>query len=323
MDLTILQDDKRDPMRPITVQPGHTENELHECLASRQFVYSDCYTVEPLVGDRMRYTTAQRRVTVLPADGDIVKRSYEAQEILITGLRTKSTIGIEVDEQSITINYPDSDTAFQNYLSWPFALKTGRMDGGKIRRDRFIAKEWNADRTDWIGGFPMFVGLVAGIDNVGRSSAQVKVKSNNVLLNVNMPRDLWQPGCKNTWGDSICGVNQLDWSSLQHLGAASTRSVLQWAGADANYNQGKVHIDNGGSVTRIRTISRVEGDKLFLAYPLDFDPFDEQEFFPFPGCPKTTDPTFGCPKYHGDDWRNFFKGFPFIPVAETAAGGGV
>lgn len=316
-----LQDGKCNPVRPITVQPGHTENEVHELLASRQFVYADCYTVMPLVGDVMRYTTAQRRVSVIPVGESPILRSYEAGVVLITGLKAKSQVGVEVDEQEVSLSYPEGDNTFQGSLSWPAALKYGRLDGGKIRRDRFVAKVWDGDNTDWLGGFPMFTGLVAGLDKVGRQNASIKVKSNNVLMNVNMPKVLWQPNCRNTWGDSICGVNQADWAVIGTIGTSPTRSAIPWSGVDANYKQGKIHIDNGDSVVRVRTISRISGGVMYLALPLDFDPVAGQEFTAYPGCPRTDDPTYGCPKYHPtpQDWREFFKAFPYIPVAETAS----
>ena len=37
-------------MRPITPQTGHTEAEVREAMDSGNFVYVDCYTIEPLVG---------------------------------------------------------------------------------------------------------------------------------------------------------------------------------------------------------------------------------------------------------------------------------
>lgn len=306
-------------MRPITPQTGHTQQEVIDAMDSGQFVYADCYTIEPLVGIVMRYTTAQRRVTVQPL-GEVMRQNFEANEILIKGLRVRNNLGVEVDEQSLTISYP-STPIYQNYLTWPFALMTGRLDGGHIKRDRFIAKEWGTGpgrRTDWLGGFPMFRGLISTINQVGRQSATIQVKSDLVLLNTQMPQFLWEPTCKNTWGDPICGVDQSDWSSIETIDAPPTRSIIPWSGADQNYNQGKIHIDNGDSVVRIRTISRVDAGNLYLSFPLDFDPFNGQQFTVYPGCPKTTDATYGCPKYHGVDWPKRFKGFPFTPVAETA-----
>lgn len=306
-------------MRPITAQPGHTEEETEAALRSGQFVFADCYTFEPKVGDKLRYTTAQRRVSVVPVD-DVVRRSYEAQGVIITGLRVMNQLGVEVDQQEVNIDYVSSPI-FQNYLTWPEALLQGKLDGARIRRDRYIAKAWDPNpmgETDWLGGMPMFNGLVSSLNGVGRQSASMSVKSDLVLLNIQMPQYLFETNCKNTWGDPICGVVQNDWAVAGTMGPAPTRSVIPWSGVSAHYNQGKVYVENEDSVTLIRTISRVDADNLYLSFPLDFDPMEGQEFTAYPGCPRTMDATYGCPKYHGSNWEEFFKGFPFVPVAETA-----
>jgi hypothetical protein len=306
-------------MRPITPQPGHTENEVIDLMDSGQFVYADCFTVIPKSGSPLRYTTAQQRVSVVPVD-DVARQTYTG-EVLITGLQVKMSVGVEVDQQQLNLHYPDT-AIYQAALTWAQALLQGRLDGAKVRRDRYIAARWSdpssPDKTDWLGGMPMFLGLISTVDKAGRQSATVNVKSDLVLLDVDAPIALWDPNCKNNWGDVACGVDQSIWAVNSTISSTPTRSVIPWALADENYNQGKIHMDNGDSVTRVRTISRVAAGNLYLSYPLDFDPTSGQGLTVYPGCPKTTDPTFGCPKYHGVDWPTKFKGFPFIPVAETA-----
>lgn len=302
-------------MRPVEAQPGHTEADVEAALQSGQFVFTDCYTIEPLVGDAMRFTNAQRRVSVVPY-GEVSRAAYEANQVLITGLRIKNNLGVEVDQQTIQLDYTQSPT-FQGYLTWPNALITGRLDGARVRRDRYIATEWGTT-TDWLGGMPMFNGVISNLSDVGQQSATLNVKSDLVLLNMQMPRDLYEANCKNTWGDPICGVDQSDWAVSTTALTGSTRTKLNWAGASKHYELGKIHVENGDAVVRVRTVSRVvPGVAIYLAYPLDFDPITSQAFTIYPGCPRNMDDTYGCPKYHVD-WEQHFKGFPFIPVAETA-----
>lgn len=306
-------------MRPITAQPGHTVEEVEAALASRNFVFADCYTIIPKIGDPLRYTIGQSNVSVVPI-GEVARQTYRGNQVVITGLRVKNTLGVEVDEQQIEISYPD-EAIYQASLTWPQAFLQGRLDGASIRRDRYIAQEWGgliAGQTDWLGGMPMFLGLVSTLNTVGRMSATISVKSDLVLLNRQAPAFLWEPGCKNTWGDPACGVVQSDWAVLGTVGSSPSRTILPWASSSTDYNQGKIHITNGDTVTRVRTIARATATELMLAYPLDFDPVAGMEFTAYPGCSRTDDATTGCPKYHGDpDWRNKFKGFPFVPVAET------
>lgn len=300
-------------MRTITPQPGFTVEDTEEALASGQFVFADCYTIMPKTGDYPRYTTAQQDVSVVSVGG-ITRHTYRSRVVLISGLRVKASVGINVDEQEVSLKYPENDTAYQNQLSWPQALLQGRLDGARIQRDRYIATRWGAP---WLGGFTLFSGLVSSLNSVGRSEGTVSVKSDLVLLNVQMPRDLWEANCKNTWGDAACGITQNDWAEVGTVGPAPTRTYLPWTSSSSDFALGKIHIANGDSVTRVRTISRADASGLYLSYPLDFDPLEGLEFTAFPGCNRTKD---RCPFFHGVDWPTRFKGFPFIPVAETAVG---
>lgn len=302
-------------MRPISPQPGYSEADVENAMMSGQFVFADCYTIEPKQGDPMRYTTAQQPVSVVPV-GEVMRQTYGANDVLIQGLLVNNSIGIEVDQQEVTISYSGSATSFQGQFTWPQALLLGRLDGAKIRRDRFIATAWG---QPWLGGFPMFLGLVSSLDSVGRQSASIKVKSDLVLLDVQMPRDLFVPNCKNTWGDSQCGVDQEDWAVIATVGADPTRSILPWAGVAPAYALGKIHMSSAGdSTTRVRTISRVDGTSIYLSYPLDFDPLPGDTFTAYPSCKRLKD---SCINFHGEpNWRARFKGFPFVPVAETAIG---
>lgn len=302
-------------MRPITPQPGHTVEEVEAALASGQFVFADCYTFIPKTGAPLRYTAAQRRVDVYPLDGGIYPVSFVSNQVLISGLLVRNTLGIEVDQQEVNVDYTGGIN-YQAQLTWPQALLAGRLDGAKVRRDRFIAKDWG---LPWLGGMPMFKGLVSSLNKVGHQSATINVKAELVLLDTQMPRDLFEPQCGWTWGDSSCGINQDDFAELGTVGGSPTRTVLPWTGATDEFTLGKIFMSNGDDTIRVRTISRVADSKLFLAYPLDFDPVEGGLFTAFPNCKRMKD---NCVIYHGDPgWKSKFKGFPFIPVAETAVGG--
>lgn len=302
-------------MRTIYPQPGHTEAETKALIDSRQFVYAECFTIIPLEGPVMRYTSHEQDVSAVEVAG-VNRQWYRSKQVLVTGLRAKSTIGVEVDEQTATFAY-GPDEKYQSTISWTQAALLGRLDGATIIRDRFVAPDWgNAYMSaDWYGGVRMFSGLVSSIDKAGRSFSDIKVKSYLEKLNVQMPRDLYNPTCRNVWGDAKCGVNQNDFAVLGTIGAGSTRTVLNWTGADANYGLGKLHITNADDVTRVRTILKATSTQIFLVYPLDFDPVTGQEFTAFPGCNRSFT---RCGDFHLAP-EEHFGGCPFVPVAETAA----
>lgn len=302
-------------MRAITAQPGHTGADVIAALASRNFVYADCYTITPLIGSPLHYTNASRDMTVVPLGGSI-RQTYIGGTVLVQGLRAHIKIGVEVDEQQIVLDYKN-ELDYQARLPWPKALLYGYLDGASIRRDRFIAGTWGDDLSyPWLGGMPMFDGIVAGVTEAGRQSATLSVKSAINVLDTEMPRDLYRPRCKNTWGDSNCGIDQSTFASIVTISSGTpTTTFLPWTGATANYVEGKVHIDNGDSVTRVRKIQRADTTGVWLVYPLDFVPVIGTTFTAFPGCPGTMT---RCQDFHGSSWMNRFKGFPFIPVVESS-----
>lgn len=300
-------------MRKLWLQPGFTENQVKAVLASGQFIKAECYTITPTEGAVMRYTDTQRDVSVVEVFG-VNRYIYEANKVLITGLRSRSSIGIEVDEQDAEIAYSESDTLFQNWISWANALKLGRLDGAIVTRDRFFRASW-APTDPWMAGCRMFSGFVSMLDTVGRTKASIKVKSILEKLNVQMPRDLYQPPCKNVLGDTKCGVDLNAVAVIGTVGAGASKTVIPWTGADPLYGIGKIHITNTDMATRIRTVSFATSTDLVLVYPLDFIPPAGMEFTAYPGC----DRSFArCGDFHASP-EDHFGGYPFVPVAETAA----
>ena len=143
-------------MRDIFPQPGYVAGDTDTVLLSGQFVFAECFTITPLVGSPMYFTTAQQDVTVVPVSGGPGRITYSARALTINGLKLKTSRGSAVDEQEITIGYAN-DALYQNYTPWPVALKNGLLDGAYIRRDRYVAASWG---SPWVGGMAMFLGKV-------------------------------------------------------------------------------------------------------------------------------------------------------------------
>lgn len=299
-------------MKTVSPQTGFTESDAEALLASGQFVYAECFTITPKFGPILRYTNAATDVTVVPIIGGPGQVTYLSRAVIIQGLRFKSTIGVEVDEQTVELAYTDGLT-YQAAITWSQALRLGRLDGATIRRDRFFASAWGAP---WVFGITMFAGRVSTCSKVGRQSATVNVKSDMVLLSTKMPRDLYQPQCKNTWGDGAgCDLIQDDFAVQTVVGASPTRSIIPWSGITDDYVMGKLFIEGGDSVTRIRTILRVNaGVSAEVIYPLDFDPIAGQNVVFYPNCRREFT---RCGDYHAAPEEKYI-GFPFVPVAETA-----
>jgi hypothetical protein len=304
--------------RLVTLQPGFTLGDFNALLATRQFVIANLFTITASQGAVVRLCDLQENVSVV-AWNDVNRHIYYAREAVVEGLKAESTVGMETSEQDITIGY-NADALFQGWQPWAKALLLGRLDGALISRDWAIAPrepyEWESDV--WVGVTRMFSGYVAELDSVGRTQAKLKVKSDLERLNVQVPRDLYQPRCKNVFGDFRCGVDLNSLAVLGTVGLGATRDTIPWASAGANFSLGKIHITNGDTVTRVRTIRKADSTNLYLSYPLDFDPASGLQFTAFPGCTRLLTGANGCQTYHPSDYKNRFGGFPFVPVAETA-----
>lgn len=294
-------------MKTITAQPGYTSADVLALIASKQFVYADCFTITLNDGVTvLRYTSAQQDVNVIPLDG-VMRVSYRAADVLISGMKFKLQIGVSVDEQDVKLSCQPASLI--NGTPFMLALKQGVFDGATINRDRFFAADFG---QPWQGGAPMFHGVVSTLDAVGRTQAQIKVKSQLVLLNMNMPRTLYGPNCAHVLYDSECTLDRNSFVSHATCLAGCTSSVLNWAGAATVHQLGTVYIENGAGVTEIRTIKRVDpGVSLTLAYPLTFTPAPGDLFNAYEGCDRTFT---RCTAFaNTDHWR----AFRFVPSPET------
>ena len=303
-------------MRTIYPQPGHTEQELRDLLASKQFVHVDCFTISPKVGDPLRYTSGQRTVEVEPWDAPGTLEQYKSSAVKVSGLAMRAGIGVEVDEQSLAMDYGPSDRYYG--LSYAQAIKLGRFDGATVRRDRYFAANWEVRgrQPDWVAGIPMFEGRFSTVDRVGRSHAEFKVKSALILLNMRMPRKSYQAQCNHTFGDPGCGIDRTLFEVAATVGAGSDAMTLYTPLAAASHKMGTVHVEDINNVTSIRTIKEVvAGSHVLLAYPLDFAPLEGEQFKMYPGCARTYTGENSCETY---DNQAQYQGFPFVPVAETA-----
>lgn len=293
-------------MRQVFPQPGFTEADLDDLLASRQFIFADCYTFTLITGEVLRYTTAQYDVSLIPIEGGPVV-TYQADAVLVGGLRFKIGIGVELDEQSVKLAY-SADTLVRE-TTFAQALRRGDFDGARITRDRYYAESW---RTAFVGGMRLFSGRCSDLQGVGRTEGVVNVKSDLVLLDQPTPRNLWQPSCIHTLFDSGCKLVKSAYAVAGLVEAGSTSTKIVWAGATPDYTAGTIYLESGDGLTFSRTIRVATNDELFMAFPFPFTPTPGADFTAYIGCVRTYQ---RCGEL-GNQVN--FRGFPFVPKAETA-----
>jgi uncharacterized phage protein (TIGR02218 family) len=271
-----------------------------------QAIFADCYTFTLRTGLILTYTNADVPITL---NGYV----YLANSILVDGLRFKCAAGLEVDQQQITIAARLADTVGGS----PFlqALRNGAFDGCEIQRDRAFLNSWSAhDTANPIGSVTLFKGRVGTVDSIGRTSAQVTVNSDLVLLDLQMPRNVYSPFCQHVLYDSGCGANggptKGAFAFTGTVGAGSTFTLINWSGAAANMVQGTITFSSGvnsGVSANIKAVST--GVSLTLSYPLESAPSTGDSFTAYWGC----DHTQATCTNRFNNLPNF-RGFPYVPA---------
>src|SRR5579885_948402 len=179
-------------------------------------------------------------------------RTFLGNSILISGLKYKASIGLEVDQQQITVSARSTDTIAAGA---PFlqALRDGSFDGCEIERDRVFFSDRLGGTA--IGGVTLFKGRLGVVDEIGRTSARLTVNSDLCLLDIDMPRNVYQPTCLHTLYDSGCTLVQNAFGTNGTVGAGSTASAINWTGANANYVQGPITFTAGGNAGATATVA--------------------------------------------------------------------
>jgi uncharacterized phage protein (TIGR02218 family) len=237
--------------------------------------------------------------------------TFLANSILIDGLKYKASVGLEVDQQQITVAALSTDTISGGA---PFlqALRDGSFDGCEIERYRIFFSDVIGGTA--IGAVTLFKGRLGTVEQIGRTSAKLTVNSDLVLLDIDMPRNIYQPTCLHTLYDSGCTLVKNAFGANGTAGSGSTASVINWSGANANFQQGSITFTSGVNTGATATVgSVVVGTSLTLIYPLESNPAPGDTFTVYQGCDHT-------PATCQNKFSNLanFRGFPFVPPPQMA-----
>jgi uncharacterized phage protein (TIGR02218 family) len=272
--------------------------------ADAQFLFADAFTFTLRSGLILCYTNAD--VTFAYNDA-----TFLANSILIDGLKYKASVGLEVDQQQITIAALSTDTITGGA---PFlqALRDGAFDGCEIERDRVFFSDRIGGTA--IGAVTLFKGRLGTVDQIGRTSAKLTVNSDLVLLDIDMPRNIYQPTCLHTLYDSGCTLIKNAFGTNGTVGTGSTASLINWSGATTNFQQGSITFTSGVNVSVTATVNAVvTGTSLTLGYPLQSAPSPGDTFTVYYGC----DHTPGTCTSKFNNLTNF-RGFPYVPPPQMA-----
>jgi uncharacterized phage protein (TIGR02218 family) len=264
--------------------------------------FAECFTFTTAIGAVYIWTNVDYPITYN-------SQIFLASGPLVQGLKYKASVGLEVDKQQITIAARPTDLI--NGAPFLVALRDGAFDGAAVQRDRVFL---TAPNGSVVGGVTMFKGRISTVDHVGRTSAVLTVATDLVILDYDMPRNLFSPTCVHTLYDAGCGVIRGTYAVNGTAGASSTATTVNFSGALASHAQGAIVFSSGLNANVRATVkSVVVGSALNLVYPLPFAPATGDAFTVYAGCDHTQNTCNG----RFSNIANF-RGFPFVPPPAMA-----
>ena len=235
---------------------------------------------------------------------------YSSNSMLISGLKYKSSIGLNVDEQTIQISAKPTDLI--NGIPALQAIAQGAFDGAIIQRERVFFPAWGQAP---IGSVILFKGRVTSIDTCGRTSAQIKVASDLVLLDIDMPRNNYQANCQHILYDIGCTLSRAAHTTTGAVASGSTATLINWTGATSAYQQGVITFTSGACSGSVATVKSATTGILNLSYPLSAVPAIGDTFSVVQGC----DHTKATCNAKFANLANF-RGYPFVPPPQIITG---
>jgi uncharacterized phage protein (TIGR02218 family) len=223
---------------------------------------------------------------------------YKADALRFEGLQRKLGVGLSVDEQSMKIWAGPYDTIFgAEFLA---AVEEGILDGAVIVRKRILWEfvSGNVERdiqNDPLIVWTLFTGYTSSVVKGGRSHVELKVKSALLKLNVNMPRNYYQPGCLWTLFDHGCSLNKSAYAKHATIDYADSNNIVPRGGVDtpysadsiATYAQGRLIFTSGVNQGLQVLMDDNDPIALHLAYKLNDVPNVGDTITYYPGCSKS------------------------------------
>lgn len=267
-----------------------------------QFVMADLYTITLAGGSVLRYSAAP---TALSVNGYtfVLGPKFERS-------KTKVVIGTQVDELEVRIYTEPTDLL--GGVPFLQAAWQGQLDGALLQLERAFMPSYGDTSP---GTVVLFAGRISDIECT-RTGVDLKCRSHLELLNIQMPRRLWQSSCTHAFGDAMC---QFDRSSMQVIfaaGAGSTQAQIATSvtpSPPSLYIQGSIIGLSGANGGSSRSVANMDGSWIYvkLAFLSPILPGDQ--FALLPGCDRTLST---CTNVFNNAVH--FGGFPFIPTPETA-----
>lgn len=272
--------------------------------SATQLTYADLLTITLTGGQVLRYSGADVPITISAVTwvrGPAFKRS-----------KISSKIGVQVDTLDIEL-YADATVTINGVALVAF-IAGGGLDNARILLERAFAASWLVAPA---GKLRLFSGRIAEID-LDALSAKVKVHSDLELLDVPVPRNIYQPSCLNTFCDRACGLSQATYTGSGAAAGSSdatrTHFPVTLFGVTGQVPLGVITFTSGANTGTSTTVKSYAGGIITLIGPTAAAVAPGDTFSIAFGCDKTQTT---CNALYGNQAR--FRGQPYIPTPETAS----
>jgi uncharacterized phage protein (TIGR02218 family) len=270
--------------------------------SSTQFVVADLYTFTLVGGNVLRYSAAP---TAIVANGFTFSVGPKFERS-----KTSTVIGTQVDELDIKV-YPETTDQIGE-TPWLQAAWQGQLDGALLQLDRAFMPSYGDTSP---GTVVLFAGRISDID-CSRTGIDMKCRSHLELLNIQMPRRLWQSSCTHVFGDAMCQFNRTTLqASFACLSGSTETQILSTINATPAglYIQGTIFGLTGANAGDGRTVAGMSSGNVSVRLAFLSPPMVGDQFQLLPGCDRSITT---CTNVFNNAIH--FGGMPYIPTPETA-----
>ena len=261
----------------------------------------ELFTITLTNGTIIRYTSGDYNINV---------GGFLFIPMTIDSQQSKQSLGLSVDDLSIDLYYDGNDRILG--LLIPQAFRSGVFGYAILKQEQVFMTNWQlVVSSDY--ALIIFVGRM-DITTAGRSKSEIKVKGFTELLNIQLPRLVYQPGCGNTLYDGDCQVNRAAYAVILTVLAGSNQNTLicSLSQASGYFSQGAITGLTGQNIGAQMTVKSYVPGTVYLIWALPSIPNAGDTFSIVPGCDRTM-PT--CDNTFNNLAK--FRGTPFIPVPES------
>ncbi|HTT82320.1 MAG TPA: DUF2163 domain-containing protein [Rhizomicrobium sp.] len=235
--------------------------------------------------------------------------------------RNRFSVKNTVEIPELELRLGCSDTLLSNLKR---QIHNGLFDGARAEMDRVFMPSPGDTQYGYVVKF-----------NGRQSSAVIDAegitltaKGDNVLMNQQAPRNLYQTTCLHTFCDAGCGLNPASFTVAGTVIAAPSASAIQWSPPSGLNNSlfalGTITMTSGAAEGQTRTIASAEAGTssvwINLIYPLYEQPVPGDTFNALMGCARSQNACQNHTDTSGGTVNNQsnFRGYPYTPPAYVA-----